>query len=74
MKIDTADNGWIVTYPSHNLDGESVSIIEFPSGVEEGSKEYEEAAQKLLYVVMYGLGIFGSKHNKYRTFVEVVKQ
>ncbi len=74
MIIEEADNGWVITYPNHNLSGDAIEVVEFPTNVEDGDKEYEEAVQKLLYVVKEGLGIFGSKHNKYRTFIEVEKQ
>ena len=74
MIIEEADNGWVITYPNHNLSGDAIEVVEFDCDAEEGSEKYEEAVRKLLYIVKEGLGIFGSKHNKYRTFIEVEKQ
>lgn len=74
MIIEEADNGWVIHYPSHNTEGTTTEVIEYPEDKDEGDKSYEEAVQKLLNRVMDGLCIFGSKHNDYRTFVEVVKQ
>ena len=72
--IKEADNGWVISYPSNNTEGITTEVVEYPEHSDEGDKEYEEAVERLLYRVMQSIGVWGSKHNKYRTFIKVVNQ
>ena len=72
VTINEVENGFIVEGPAPNTEG--IVQYVFETNSEEGSKEYEEAFTQALYCVKELLGIYGSKHNKYRTTIEAVNQ
>ncbi len=68
MEIRQFNNGWVI-----ETDDTSV-VVEYDYAEEDFSKNHAEAVAKLLCNVMESLGIYNSKHNKYRVNIEVEKQ
>lgn len=71
INIKEIDNGFIVTGPHPNLEGECVSVYEYPEYAEDDSKEQLETEVRMLYDVKNLLGLFGSKHDKYRVVITI---
>jgi len=66
LSVERADNGWLLRQ------GPRVEVVEEDEGGREDAEE--QAVRSLLYSIMDMLGLYGSKHNRYRVRVIVVDQ
>jgi len=73
VRIEKIDNGYILTVPHPTQDGELVYVLQIPDNMEENGKEYWQKIEEMIWVIMEGLDIRNSKHNKYRLETEIRK-
>jgi len=73
ITIKSANNGFILTYPNPNDEGEITEVIECPSDYRSDPAALQKL-QGLLYVITDALGYYGSKHDEYRLRVIVERQ
>jgi hypothetical protein len=64
VRIDRADNGWLIA------SGPRIEVIEEV----DSDRSEAEATQQLLYTVLEMIGRIGSKHDAYRVCVNIVKR
>jgi len=75
ITIKSANNGFILTYPNPNDEGEITEVIEVPSfSISSPEKEELESYQRLCYTILEAIGYYGSKHHEYRLRIEIVNQ
>lgn len=75
VHIRQANNGFVISYPNPNDEGEITEVIEVPSfSISSPTQEELAAYQRLCYTVLEAIGYYGSKHHEYRLWVEIRNQ
>ncbi len=72
LSIYKADNGYVLA--SYDEEAIQTNAIEFDEQRNEYSRENREKVQEMLYMVLDYFNERGSKHDTYRTVVDVIKR
>lgn len=73
INIRQVNNGFIITYPNPNGDGELTDVIECGMPMNPGVQELSQL-QSLLYTITDAIGYYGNKHQEYRLRVIIERQ